>query len=97
MDDPAFPGITYRRGASGVLQPVLRGTGLRVQTILLASRAWQMAAEQIASEYSLSLGQVEACLRFYESHRLPPPRYCKATVPFSNDSAMGLWYNPRVG
>ncbi len=69
MDDPAFPGIGYRRGASGIPQPVLRGTGLRVQTIVLASRAWGMAAEEIASEYSLSLRQVEECLRFYESHR----------------------------
>jgi uncharacterized protein (DUF433 family) len=69
MDDPAFPGITYRRGASGVPQPVLRGTALRVQTIALASQVWQMSAEEIASEYSLSQRHVEDCLRFYESHR----------------------------
>lgn len=68
MDDPAFPGIAYRRGASGVPQPVLRGTGLRVQTIVLASRVWRMAAEEIASEYSLSQRQVAEALRFYESH-----------------------------
>ena len=36
IDDPAFPQITYRRGASGIPMPVLRGTGLRVQTIAIA-------------------------------------------------------------
>src|SRR5271157_2225362 len=68
MNDPVFPGIVYRRGASGVPQPVLRGTGLRVQTIVLASRVWEMAAEEIASEYSLFPRQIQECLRFYESH-----------------------------
>ena len=33
VDDPNFPGITYRRGASGWVTPVIRGTGIRVQTI----------------------------------------------------------------
>src|SRR6266545_2789342 len=32
-DDSNFPSVTYRRGASGVLSPVLRGMGIRVQTI----------------------------------------------------------------
>ena len=36
LDDPNFPSITYRRGASGSLSPVLRGTGIRVQTIVLS-------------------------------------------------------------
>ncbi len=69
MDDPAFPGIVYRRGASGIPQPVLRGAGIRVQTIVLASQAWQMGAEEIASEYALSRRQVDEALRFYEKHR----------------------------
>ena len=33
LDDPAFPRVTYRRGASGQPVPVLRGTGIRVQTV----------------------------------------------------------------
>jgi uncharacterized protein (DUF433 family) len=35
LDDPDFPGITYRRGVSGWVTPVLRGTGIRVQTIVV--------------------------------------------------------------
>ena len=27
LDDPNFPGITYRRGAAGWVSPVIRGTG----------------------------------------------------------------------
>ena len=37
-DDAAFPEITYVRGASGELVPVLRGTRLRVQTVVIASQ-----------------------------------------------------------
>jgi hypothetical protein len=40
LDDPNFPGITYRRGASGIPVPVLRGTGIRVQTIVASNREW---------------------------------------------------------
>ena len=31
LDDPAFPHVTYRRGASGQPMPALRGAGIRVQ------------------------------------------------------------------
>ena len=34
LDDPNFPGITFRRGASGWITPVLRGSNIRVQTII---------------------------------------------------------------
>lgn len=69
MDDPNYPGITYRRGASGIPQPVLRGSGLRVQT--LAWEASQGAApEEIAREYDLEVGQVRESLAFYETHRV---------------------------
>jgi hypothetical protein len=36
LDDPSFPHVTYRRGASGWPVPVIRGTGIRVQTIVVA-------------------------------------------------------------
>jgi hypothetical protein len=36
----AFPEITYVRGASGQLAPVLRGTRLRVQTVVIAAPKW---------------------------------------------------------
>ena len=69
MDDPEFPQITYRRGASGIPTPVLRGTGIRVQTIVIANRSWQMAPEEIAENYELSANQVEEALAFFEAHR----------------------------
>jgi len=69
LDDPAFPGITYRRGAAGWPVPVIRGTGIRVQTIVAATRYWQMAPGKVAAEYELTQAQVEEALTFYESHK----------------------------
>jgi uncharacterized protein (DUF433 family) len=67
-DDPEFPHITYRRGASGTLSPVLRGTGLRVQTIALDSQ--NKTPADIAEDYDLPLTQVHEALGFYDSHRV---------------------------
>jgi uncharacterized protein (DUF433 family) len=69
LDDSRFPGIRYRRGAAGQPTPVVRGTGLRVQTVVIAVRDWGMSARQAAQEFDLSETQVEECLRFYEAHR----------------------------
>ena len=69
LNDPDFPQIKYRRGAAGVPTPVLRGTGIRVQTIVVAARKWELTAEQISAEYDLTQSQVEEALAFYESHR----------------------------
>lgn len=69
LDDPAFPGITYRRGASGQPAPVLRGTGLRVQTVVVAARNWKMTPEEIATEYEVPRAQVKEALAFYEAHQ----------------------------
>src|SRR5689334_13035425 len=68
LDDSEFPNITYRRGASGALAPVLRGTGIRVQTIALASQGSTPA--QIAEDYDLPLKQVQEALSFYKAHRV---------------------------
>jgi uncharacterized protein (DUF433 family) len=68
MDDPGYPNITYRRGASGTLSPVLRGTGIRVQTIALASR--ENTSAEIAEDYDLPQAQVQEALGFYEAHRV---------------------------
>ena len=38
LDDPNHPHITYRRGAAGVPVPVVRGTGIRVQALVVAAR-----------------------------------------------------------
>lgn len=69
LDDPQFPQITYRRGAAGIPEPVLRGTGVRVQAIAVAHEQWDMSAEEIAGEYDLSLGQIEAALAFAAAHQ----------------------------
>lgn len=69
LDDPAFPHITYRRGAGGQPVPVLRGTGIRVQAVTLASQQWGLSPAQIAAEYGLTEAQVKEALAFYEIHR----------------------------
>ncbi|MEH2364596.1 DUF433 domain-containing protein [Nostoc sp.] len=68
-ESPVFPELTYRRGASGLAVPILDGTGLRVQTLAIASQQWGLSAEQIAAEYDLSEAQVNAALAFYAVHQ----------------------------
>ena len=67
LDDPDFPSITYRRGASGSLSPILRGTGIRVQTIVIASQ--DLSPAEIAENYELTETQVREASSFYEAHR----------------------------
>lgn len=57
-DDRTFPQITYVRGASSELIPVLRGTRLRVQTAVIAAQKWDFSPNQIATEYDISEAQV---------------------------------------
>jgi len=67
LDDPDFPSITYRRGASGTVAPILRGTGIRVQTIVQAAE--DQSPAEIAEDYDLPKSQVQEALGFYEVHR----------------------------
>jgi uncharacterized protein (DUF433 family) len=69
LDDPAFPRVTYRRGASGQPVPVLRGTGIRIQTAVVAAQRWNLTPDQIATEYGLTQAQVKEALAFYEAYR----------------------------
>ena len=69
LDDPAFPQITYRRGAARIPTPVLRGTGIRVQTVVIAARQWGLTPDEVATEYELTKSQVEEALGFYDAHR----------------------------
>jgi uncharacterized protein (DUF433 family) len=68
LDDPNFPGITYRRGASGWVMPVIRGTGIRVQTIAM-NLSMGMNPEQIAAEYELDVHRIREAQAFYNAHR----------------------------
>lgn len=67
-DDRTFPQITYVRGASGQLIPVLRGTRLRVQTAVIPAKKWALSPNQIAAEYDLSEAQVNDVFAFYAAH-----------------------------
>ncbi len=69
LDDPNHPHVTYRRGAAGMPVPVVRGTGIRVQALVVAARQWEWTPTQIAAEYGLSEAQVNDALVFYGAHR----------------------------
>ena len=69
LDDPNFPGITYRRGVSGTVMPVLRGSNLRVQTLVVESQQG-LSVEQIADEHDLDAARVAEALAFYAAHRV---------------------------
>ncbi|MEM8501830.1 MAG: DUF433 domain-containing protein [Cyanobacteria bacterium P01_D01_bin.1] len=64
----AFEHISYRTGFSGDSYPVVKGTRIRVQTIVSASQDWEWTPYQIASEYDLAETQVLEALKFYELH-----------------------------
>ena len=68
VDDPNFPGITYRRGASGWVTPVIRGTGIRVQTIVLDDKMG-LSLEEIATDHGLDINQIREAQAFYNAHR----------------------------
>lgn len=68
-DDPAFPNITYRSGTSQEFMPVLRGTGLRVQTVAIANQKGELSPQQIADEYELSETQIDEMLAFYQANK----------------------------
>jgi len=67
LDDPNFPNVTYRRGASGSLFPALRGAGIRIQTIAIAAESKR--PKEIAEDYDLTEAQVQEALSFYKAHR----------------------------
>lgn len=69
LDDPRFPYVTYRRGASGVPTPVIRGTGVRVETIAVSHHRWGELVVSLADDYDLPVEAVTDALAFYEAHR----------------------------
>lgn len=68
-DQLAFPEIAICSGASGIPTPVIKGTKIRVQTLVTAHRRWQLSPSEIAKEYDLLETQVQSALTFYETHR----------------------------
>ena len=61
----SFSQIAYRQGANGQLVPIIKGTGIRVQTVVIASQKWGMSLSQISDEYELNEAQVREALSFY--------------------------------
>ena len=68
LDDPEFPHVTYRRGAGGSVAPIVRGTGIRVQTLFVAATQWQLSVEELAEQFGLSKQQVVDALAFAAAH-----------------------------
>lgn len=69
LDDPQFPLITYRRGsASDWALPVIRGTGIRVQTVAVAVNIFKEKPEEFARQYGIEVSQVREALNFYNAH-----------------------------
>lgn len=69
LDGPRFSDIIYRYGASGIGMPVLRGTGLRVQTVVIDVHQVGMTPAQVAAEYDLPEASIIEALAFYAAHR----------------------------
>jgi uncharacterized protein (DUF433 family) len=69
LEDPDFPLITYKRDTAHQLIPVIKGKGIRVQTIAIASNQWNESIEDICREYELSKKMVEDALGFYAAHK----------------------------
>lgn len=70
LHDPNFPNVGYRQGASGLPVAVVKGTGVRIQTLAVAARQWELSTEQIMEEYGLTAAQVRDALGFYAAHPL---------------------------
>jgi uncharacterized protein (DUF433 family) len=87
ISDPRFPSITYRRGASGRPAPVIRGTGIRVQTVVIASQRWDGTPAQTAAEYGLPEAQVREALAFYQEHKTEIEANIKAEEALEADHA----------
>ena len=68
IDDPEHLLITYRRGASGIPTPVIRGTGIRVETIVVANQRWGQSVAELAGEYEIPAEAVQAALAYNHAH-----------------------------
>lgn len=69
LDDPRFPLITYRRNIDGSATPVLRGTGIRAQTVAVAVKKLKEKPEEFAENHGIGIAQVREALGFYDAHK----------------------------
>ena len=69
LSDPRFPTIAYRIGDAGIPTPVIRGTGVRVETLVISHKEWQETAEELARDYEIPVDAVREAMSFYEIHK----------------------------
>ncbi|MCX6053793.1 MAG: DUF433 domain-containing protein [Chloroflexi bacterium] len=69
LNDPEFSSISYQRDTTNQLVPGIRGKGIRVQTIVIASKQWKETDRDICEQYDLSKKMVEDALGFYAAHK----------------------------
>jgi len=69
LDDPDFLHVTYVRGGAGQPVPVVRGSGIRIQAVVVASRVWGMSPADIAAEYGIGEAHVKDALGFFDRHK----------------------------
>ena len=69
LNDPEFPSISYKRNSTNQLVPIVRGKGIRVQTIVIASTKWKESVTDICKQYDLTKKMVEDALGFYAAHK----------------------------
>ena len=48
------------------MQPMIRGTNLRVKTLVVAHKYWELSAEEIADRWPVKVEAVRDALAFYE-------------------------------
>ena len=69
LDDPAFPQITYRRGAVRNTRTESARHAHSGQDDGRGSQMWGMSPAEIADQYDISERLVKEALAFYEAHR----------------------------
>jgi len=69
LDDPDFPSVTYKLDTLKQPVPIIRGKGIRIQTIVIAFHRWQETVADIARQYELSIPTVKEALAFYQAHK----------------------------
>ena len=81
LNDPNFPLITYRRGsASDFPIPVIRGTGVRVQTLVQWIKFGE-SPKKVAEDYDLDIKQIQEAQAFYKVHKTE----IDANIKYEND------------
>ena len=69
IDDPNFPDITYKLDSDNQLVPIIKGKGIRVQTLMIAFYNWKESVAEISQQYDLPQKTVKQALSFYEAHK----------------------------